>query len=153
MVSQLRVRFYREFLTPALHRRFSRAAGLTLLVCYVEAIAIGDKSSRKLFSRLFLLPLTNWYEVLWSWFPIGPVTIRTLLLFIAALLVFLLRVAQMHFGCRTTDSSFDTFKQYLFRFNTLQTLVCYFFSAWWFSEVYIWSMTADTDLQWVAEGK
>ncbi|MCJ1412543.1 hypothetical protein MMC19_006638 [Ptychographa xylographoides] len=59
----------------------------------------------------------------------------------------------MHFGCRTTDSSFDTFKQYLFRFNTLQTLVCYFFSAWWFSEVYIWSMTADTDLQWVAEGK
>lgn len=36
--------------------------------------------------------------VLWSWFPLGPAGIRTLLLFISALSVFVLRVAQLHLG-------------------------------------------------------
>ena len=34
--------------------------------------------------------------VIWSWFPLGPAGIRTLLLFISALAVFVLRVAQLH---------------------------------------------------------
>jgi len=36
--------------------------------------------------------------VFWSWFPIGTAGIRTLLLFISALSVFVLRVAQLHIG-------------------------------------------------------
>ncbi|MCJ1244344.1 hypothetical protein MMC30_001542 [Trapelia coarctata] len=136
MAPQARVRFYREFLTPALHRRFTRAAGLALLLCYVEAIAIGDKSS-----------------ILWSWFPLGPAGIRTLLLFITSLSIFVLRVAQLHFGSRITDSPFETFRQYAFRFNTLQTLGFYYFSAWWFGEVYMFSVPQSADLSWVAEGR
>jgi len=45
MASSMRIRLYREFLTPALHRRFTTAAGITLLACYVEAVLIGDRSS------------------------------------------------------------------------------------------------------------
>lgn len=36
---------YRRILTSALHRRFVHASALSLLVCYIVAIAIGDKSS------------------------------------------------------------------------------------------------------------
>ena len=36
--------------------------------------------------------------VLWFWFPIGPAAIRTLLLFVSALSIFVLRVAQLHLG-------------------------------------------------------
>lgn len=36
--------------------------------------------------------------VLWFWFPIGPAGIRTLLLFVSALSIFVLRVAQLHLG-------------------------------------------------------
>ena len=54
MAAQPRVRFYREFLTPALHRRFTSAAALTLLVCYAEAVIVGDKSSCELHSPVVL---------------------------------------------------------------------------------------------------
>lgn len=153
MAPQARVRFYREFLTPALHRRFTRAAGLALLLCYVEAIAVGDKSSCKNCIGRTLQGLTDCRSVLWSWFPIGPAGIRTLLLFMSSLSIFVLRVAQLHFGSRTTPSSFETFRQYAFRFNTLQTLGFYFFSAWWFGEVYMFSVPHSADLSWVVEGK
>ncbi|KAI9788830.1 MAG: hypothetical protein M1835_002054 [Candelina submexicana] len=136
MAAQMRAgpRLYRDFLTPALHRRFTKAATITLLVCYVEAVLIGDKSS-----------------LVWSWFPLGPVGIRTLLLFISSLAIFILRVAQLHVGARTSTSSFQSFRQHLVRFNSLQTLVWYFFSAWWFSEVYVWSASRKANLNWVTK--
>ncbi|KAI4199387.1 MAG: hypothetical protein LQ350_004676 [Teloschistes chrysophthalmus] len=43
---------YRDLLTPVLHRRFTQAAGICLLLCYLEAIIIGDKSSLSLFQTL-----------------------------------------------------------------------------------------------------
>ena len=43
-MASLRTPLYREFLTPALHRRFTNAALITLVVCYIEAILIADKS-------------------------------------------------------------------------------------------------------------
>ena len=97
--------------------------------------------------------LTSCAQVLWSWFPIGPAGLRAFLLFISGLVVFVLRVAQLHFGARTSDSSFQTFRHYLLRCEPLQTLGCYFFSAWLFSEIYVWSVPARADLSWVAEGK
>ncbi|KAI9785745.1 MAG: hypothetical protein M1839_008762 [Geoglossum umbratile] len=59
----------------------------------------------------------------------------------------------MHVGARVTLSPFDTFKTYLIRYNTIQTLGWYTFSAWWFSEVYIWSASDDSNLNWVVKAK
>ncbi|KAL8826641.1 MAG: hypothetical protein Q9191_003673 [Dirinaria sp. TL-2023a] len=112
----IRPRRYRECLTPALHRRFNRAVGLVLGICYVEAVLMGEKSSS---------PLS----------------------------IFVLRVAQLHIGARSTVSPFQTFVQQVFSFSAVQTFGWYAFSAWWFSEIYIWSAAADANLGWISAGK
>ncbi|GLB11525.1 hypothetical protein AtubIFM57258_008395 [Aspergillus tubingensis] len=122
---------YRRILTSALHRRFVHASALALLVCYVVAFAIGDKSS-----------------FLWAWFPIGGCGIRTVLLFLCSLVVFVLRVGQMHIGARTTSSPLSTFK-YLVPLDVIQTFGWYLFSAWWFSEIYRWSSSSTAHLELV----
>lgn len=38
---------YRRILTSALHRRFVHASALSVLVCYIISVVIGDKSSCK----------------------------------------------------------------------------------------------------------
>ncbi|KAL9125305.1 MAG: hypothetical protein Q9217_005474 [Psora testacea] len=128
--------FYKEVLTPALHRRFTSSALLVLYFCYIEAILITEKSS-----------------LIWPWFPIGVTGIRTSLLFISALSIFVLRVASLHLGARNTPSPFTTFSQNAIRLNTIQTISWYVFSAWWFSEVYIWSASDKADLNWITQGK
>ncbi|RAL05802.1 nucleoporin NDC1 [Aspergillus ibericus CBS 121593] len=122
---------YRRILTSALHRRFVHASALALLVCYIVAFAIGDKSS-----------------FLWAWFPIGGCGIRTVLLFLCSLVVFVLRVGQMHIGSRTTASPLSTFK-YLVPLDIFQTFGWYIFSAWWFNEIYRWSSPSSAHLEWV----
>ncbi|KAJ5665760.1 uncharacterized protein N7477_008208 [Penicillium maclennaniae] len=126
---------YRRILTSALHRRFVHASALSLLVSYVVAIAIGDKSS-----------------LFWSWFPIGGAGIRAVLLFVSSLAVFVLRVGQLHLGSRTTTSSIATFR-YLFPLQVAQTFGWYLFSAWWFTEIYLWSSSAEAALEMVKRGK
>ncbi|KAJ5907832.1 hypothetical protein N7495_000514 [Penicillium taxi] len=126
---------YRRILTSALHRRFVHASALALLVCYAIAIAIGEKSS-----------------FFWSWFPIGSCGIRATLLFVSALAVFVLRVGQLHLGSRTTKSSFHTLK-YIFPLNIAQTFGWYYFSAWWFTEIYLWSSAKDAHLEFVKRGR
>ena len=166
-----RTPLYRHFLTPSLHRRFTSAAVIILTVSYVEAVLVGEKTSRTHANHPEPSPsLSNAFVVLWSWFPIGPAGIRALLLFISALSIFVLRVAQIHIGmiayveqastvlkptigARTTASPFETVTRYLIRLNTVQTLAWYFFSAWWFSEVYMWSVPSSADLNWISEGK
>lgn len=64
MAGQPRVRLYRELLTVALHRRFTRAAGLTLLICYLEAIAIGDKSSCKFLPPMYIQRLIRYFSLM-----------------------------------------------------------------------------------------
>lgn len=56
-------------------------------------------------------------------------------------------------GSRTTSSPWQSFTQYLVRFETLQTFGWYLFSAWFFSEVYVWSAAPTADLSWIAQGK
>ncbi|PYH47495.1 nucleoporin NDC1 [Aspergillus saccharolyticus JOP 1030-1] len=126
-----RPRPYRRILTSALHRRFVHASALALLVCYIVAFAMGEKSS--------------W---LWSWFPIGACGIRAVLLSLCSLVIFVLRVGQMHLGARTTVSSISTFKQ-LIPFEAFQTFGWYIFSAWWFNEIYRWSSPLSARLEWV----
>lgn len=90
----------------------------------------------------------------WSWFPLGPAAAtRTLLLFISSLSVFILRVAQMHFGSRTTTSAFETFWQYCLSRNALQTLFWYLLSAFMFVEVYIFSTSQSANLAWIDPGR
>ncbi|KAL2801480.1 nucleoporin protein Ndc1-Nup [Aspergillus keveii] len=125
---------YRRILTSALHRRFVHASALSILVCYFISIFIGDKSS-----------------FFWAVFPIGACGIRTVLLFISSLSVFVLRVGQMHIGSRTTGSAIHTFK-HLFPLHVLQTFAWYLFSAWWFSEIYKWSASTSAHLEWVKRG-
>ncbi|KAJ0420734.1 nucleoporin protein Ndc1-Nup [Aspergillus carlsbadensis] len=125
---------YRRILTSALHRRFVHASALSILVCYLISIFIGDKSS-----------------FFWAVFPIGACGIRTVLLSISSLCVFVLRVGQMHIGSRTTGSAIHTFK-HLFPLHVLQTFAWYLFSAWWFSEIYKWSASTSAHLEWVKRG-
>ncbi|KAL4937538.1 hypothetical protein BDV06DRAFT_226845 [Aspergillus oleicola] len=122
---------YRRILTSALHRRFVHASALSILVCYAISVLIGDKSS-----------------LFWALFPIGSCGIRTVLLFISPLAIFVLRVGQMHLGSRTTGSAIHT-ARYLFPLHILQTFGWYLFSAWWFSEVYKWSSPISAHLEWV----
>ena len=169
-MASLRTPLYREFLTPALHRRFTSAALVTLVVCYAEAVLIADKSTRKFDTQTQLSLRSNGGVVFWFWFPLGPAGIRTLLLFLSVLSIFVLRVAQLHLGkaggvakgekgtesatgARTTASPFQTFTRYFFRLNTIQTLGWYLFSAWWFSEVYMWSAPESANLGWIAAGR
>jgi nucleoporin NDC1 len=95
----------------------------------------------------------NIFIVFWSWFPFGRVGIRTGLLFICAFSIFVLRVGQLHVGLRTTNSAFQTFSQYAFRSQTIQTAGWYLFSAWLFSEVYIFSASSDANIRWITESK
>ena len=163
MAAAVRPRPYRRILTSALHRRFVHASALSLLVCYIVAFLIGEKSSCKLLSdsrkdscqsafELNRWPLGLNPLVLWSWFPIGPCGIRSILLFISCLVVFVLRVGQMHIGARTSSSPVTTIK-YLFPIHVAQTFVWYIFSAWWFSEVYKWSCPVSAQLEWVKRGR
>ncbi|KAG9243041.1 nuclear envelope protein [Calycina marina] len=129
MPPPLRIRPYKDFLTPALHRRFVMGMVSFLGFCYLEALMIGE-----------------WNSLFWSWFPLGRAGIRTLLLFIPGLMIFVLRVAQLHVGIRTSNSSWETFKTYVFRPQTIHTLVWYSASAYLYSEVYIWSQSVEADM-------
>lgn len=97
-MASLRTPPYRQFLTPALHRRFTSAAFITLVVCYAEAVLIADKSSSGSEPQVQKTLKSDIVAVFWFWFPIGPAGIRTLLLFISSLPIFVLRVSQLHLG-------------------------------------------------------
>ena len=90
-------------------------------------------------------PLTR-SAVFWAWLPFGRAGIRTGLLFIPAFMIFILRVAQLHVGIRTSNSAYQTFVRYAPRFQTIQTAGWYLFSAYLFSEIYIWSASKEADL-------
>ncbi|KAL2759733.1 hypothetical protein ACRALDRAFT_1074100 [Sodiomyces alcalophilus JCM 7366] len=122
---------YKDFLQPALHRRFSSAATVLLGLVYVQAIFLGELTS-----------------FLWSWFPVGPVGVRTALLFACALSVIVLRISQYHFGVRATASPIHTLPQ-LFTIQALEAWLFYGFSSALFGLVYLWSRPADAKLSWV----
>jgi len=127
---------YKDFLTPALHRRFTRAAGLTLVLCWFEATLMSRGAG-----------------FFWSWFPISVTGLRTLLLFMPCLAVFIIRVANMHAGHLNTTSGFETFANHAASLRTASTVVWYVYSAWFFGEVYIWAQGQEGGLGWVDLGK
>lgn len=140
-----RVRPYKDFLTPALHRRFAMATTVLFGLCFLESLAIGQwNHCRLIFKTYNVRALTC--AVFWSWFPFGRAGIRAGLLFIPAFMIFLLRVGQLHVGYRTSNSAYQTFLRYAPRKETMQTVGWYLFSAYLFSEIYIWSASKEADL-------
>lgn len=78
---------------------------------------------------------------------------RTLLLFIPSLLIYVLRVAQWHTGQRNTESPSETFQKYTLRKATFATIVFYAASAWFYGEIYIYSRTPKARLLYTEPGK
>lgn len=130
-----KVRSYKDFLTPAMHRRFTSAAGAALFLCYTEAVLMSD-------GNLF-----------WRMFPFGLPGVRTMLLFLTVLAVFIIRLANLHVGERNTTSGLETFVQHLTTLRTYHTLAWYIFSAFFFGEVYIWSRAKESQLGWIDQGR
>lgn len=52
MPPKIRVRPYKDFLTPALHRRFAMATAVLAMLCYAEALLIGEWNSCKYSTQL-----------------------------------------------------------------------------------------------------
>jgi nucleoporin NDC1 len=130
-----RVRSYKDFLTPAMHRRFTSASTAALIICYAEAVLMSDGN---LFWRLFVF---------------GRPGLRMLLLFLSVLSVFIIRLANLHVGERNTASGFETIYQHLTAPRTYNTLWWYLVSAFVFGEVYIWSRGNNANLGWVDQGR
>lgn len=144
---------YRDFLTPSLHRRFTNAAFIGLVTCWIVAISMAEPSRQSPSLYRFLASPLTCAAVFWSWFPLGIAGTRTLLLFISSLSVFILRVAQLHFGPRTATSAVDTLWQYALSRNTIQTVFWYLVSAFLFAEVYIFSTAQSANLAWIDPGR
>ncbi|KIW67273.1 hypothetical protein PV04_06538 [Phialophora macrospora] len=123
---------YRRFVTSALHKRFVHAALIALLIALGNAFWLG--SNRDLF---------------WSWFPFGPAGIKALLFFLSSLLIFTLQIATLRIGKQTTTSPLATLRTSFLSAATLQTVILYLMSGWWFTEAYIWSAP---DLGWITKG-
>ncbi|WDK09687.1 nucleoporin protein Ndc1-Nup [Colletotrichum graminicola] len=123
---------YKDFLQPALQRRFSSTATILLGLSYVQAIL-----------------LSGWSSYFWSWFPIGPAGFRTIFLFTCGLSILVLRIAQYHVGARASNSTFHTFTQFFFSIHTLEAFLFYSFSSALFSHVYLWSLPESANLGWV----
>jgi nucleoporin NDC1 len=90
---------------------------------------------------------------LWIWFPFGATGIRTLMIFITALTIYVLRVAQWHVGDRQTETRAETIKKYTLRPATLATFAFYMFSSWLYCEVYIWSRPSGSKLGFTDIGR
>lgn len=61
-----------------------------------------------------------------------------------------MRVANLHVGVRTTTSGFETCKQCIVDWlQTVKTIGWYVFSAWLFSEIYIWSAPSSANIWWI----
>ncbi|KKY35145.1 putative nuclear envelope protein [Diaporthe ampelina] len=122
---------YKDFLQPALHRRFTSTATILLAIAFVEAVV-----------------LASWDSLFWAVFPVGPTGIRTFFIFLCGLAVLVLRIAQYHVGLRTSNSGLQTFLQYAVTPQTLEAVVSYTLSSWIFSQIYLRSATED--LAWVS---
>ncbi|KAI1410025.1 nucleoporin protein Ndc1-Nup [Hypoxylon sp. FL1857] len=123
---------YKDFLQPALQRRFASTAGLLLTISYVEA-----------------LTLSNWDHLFWPWFPFGLPGIRTLAIFTSIFPIIVLRIAHSHVGIRTSNSPLETLRQHAISFATIETIVTFAISAWLFSQTYLFSTPTGANLSWI----
>lgn len=88
------------------------------------------------------------FAVFFILFPIGPTGIRAFFIFLCGLSVVILRIAQYHVGIRTTKSGWQTALKHAATSQTLEAIVSYTLSSLLFSQVYLWSSTAE-DLNFI----
>ncbi|KAI0432709.1 nucleoporin protein Ndc1-Nup [Xylaria sp. FL1042] len=124
---------YKDFLQPALQRRFAGTAAIVLGLTYIES-----------------LTLSSWNSFLWSWIPLGPTGLRALALFLCVLPIIILRIAHAHMGIRTSNSMFETFSNTVLRLSTLETILTYVISAFLFSQVYLKSTPERAGIRWIS---
>ncbi|KAI1347761.1 nucleoporin protein Ndc1-Nup [Xylaria sp. FL0043] len=124
---------YKDFLQPALQRRFAGTAAIILGLAYIES-----------------LTLSRWNSLLWSWVPLGPPGLRALALFLCVLPIIILRIAHAHMGVRTSNSVFETFSNTVLRFSTLETVLTYVISAFLYSQVYLRSTPERAGIRWIS---
>ncbi|EJT79356.1 hypothetical protein GGTG_04440 [Gaeumannomyces tritici R3-111a-1] len=123
---------YKDFLQPALHRRFSTVATIILAIAYAQSVLLSD-----------------WSSWLWSWFPLGPAGFRAVFLFFCGLFILVLRIGQYHVGLRTSNSGFQTFVANALSSRTIWAILAHVSSAWLFSQVYMWSASSSANLGWI----
>ncbi|KAI1826889.1 nucleoporin protein Ndc1-Nup [Xylaria intraflava] len=124
---------YKDFLQPALQRRFAGTAALVLGLAYFEAIT-----------------LSKWDSIFWPWIPLGLPGLRALALFLCVLPVIILRIAHSHMGIRTSNSLFETMTNIVLLFSTLETVLTYLISAFIFSQVYLLSTPEEAGIRWIS---
>ncbi|KAI8634517.1 nucleoporin protein Ndc1-Nup [Xylariaceae sp. FL1651] len=124
---------YKDFLQPALQRRFAGTAAIVLGLAYFEA-----------------LTLSSWDSFIWSWIPLGLPGLRALAIFLCALPIIVLRIAHSHMGIRTSNSPFETIVNTIFLFSTFETILTYAISAWLFSQIYLLSVPQEAGLRWIS---
>ncbi|KAL2140824.1 hypothetical protein VTI28DRAFT_3222 [Corynascus sepedonium] len=123
---------YKDFLQPALQRRFATASLCVLAIAYLQALL-----------------LANWSSWFWSWFPLGPTGFRAVSFFFCGILIIILRISQYHPGLRTSDSGIHTFLRYAPKLETVETLLTYTLSAFIFSFIYLWSLSDKSGLEFI----
>ncbi|KAI0392421.1 nucleoporin protein Ndc1-Nup [Xylariaceae sp. FL0594] len=123
---------YKDFLQPALQRRFAGTAAILLGLAYAETLLVSS--------------FKNW---LWWWFPIGPAGLKALAIFTCVFPIIILRIAHAHLGIRTSSSPFNTFMRSLLAFSTFETVGTYVICAWFFSQIYILSSREGVGLHWI----
>ena len=89
----------------------------------------------------------------WSWFPLGPTGLRTCLLFMTVLGVFILRIANLRLASRQASSAAYEALEYFLSKAPYKTLAWYTFSAFIFSETYIHSTSDSKELGIVDSSK
>ncbi|KFA67080.1 hypothetical protein S40285_02993 [Stachybotrys chlorohalonatus IBT 40285] len=124
---------YKDFLQPALHRRFTSTATVLLAVAYIEALI-----------------LAQWSSYLWAWFPLGSAGFRTLAIFFSGLPILILRIAQYHVGKRTGASGWQTLKEAFTSLQAYETIISYGSSSIMFGLVYLWSTSEASGMKWIS---
>lgn len=130
-----RIRPYKDFLTPALHRRFAHAAYLILAACYFTSVILAPPS------------------LLWFWNPLSTTTLRTIALFVPCLCVFIVRVANLRCGEIHAKSQAEWVLSIVTGVTGWHTLFWYLVSSFVFGEVYIASQAGGVGLEWVDKGR
>ncbi|KAK4162184.1 nucleoporin NDC1 [Cladorrhinum sp. PSN259] len=123
---------YKDFLQPALQRRFATSGLVILVIAYLQGLL-----------------LASWNSWFWSWFPIGPAGVRTFFIFLSGVSIIILRIHQYHPGVRTSSSAANTLVRNIWSLNTAEAVFSYLSSALLFSQIYLWCMSDDSGLEWV----
>ncbi|KAI0436314.1 nucleoporin protein Ndc1-Nup [Xylaria telfairii] len=124
---------YKDFLQPALQRRFAGTAAILVGLAYFESVA-----------------LSPWNSLIWAWFPLGLPGLRALAIFFCVLPIIVLRIAHAHMGIRTSNSLFEALTNIVLPFSTFETVVTHVISALLFSQVYLKSTPEDAGIRWIS---